>query len=131
MEKSATQWMVEPIRKYASFSGRARRAEYWWFQLFFTLLFTVLTIVDMMVFGFDPESGDPPTNLFVGLAALALVIPSIAVGVRRLHDRDKSGWWLLWGLLPLIGGLILLYQYVQRGTVGDNRFGPDPLAGGD
>lgn len=131
MDKSATQWMVEPIRKYASFSGRARRAEYWWFQLFFVLLFTALTIVDVMLFGFDPAGGDPTDNLLAGLAALALFIPAFAVAVRRLHDRDKSGWWLLWGILPVIGGLILLYQYVQRGTAGDNRFGPDPLVGAD
>jgi uncharacterized membrane protein YhaH (DUF805 family) len=129
MEKSAFQWMVEPIRKYATFSGRARRAEYWWFYLFFALLFGVLTAVDAVVFGYDIETGDPTGNILAGLAALALLLPFLGVAVRRLHDRDKSGWWLLWGLVPLIGGLILLYQYVQRGTVGDNRFGPDPLAG--
>jgi uncharacterized membrane protein YhaH (DUF805 family) len=128
MEKSAMQWMVEPIRKYATFSGRARRAEYWWFYLFFVLLFTALTIVDVIIFGYDPESGDPTANLLAGLAALALLLPMLGVSVRRLHDRDKSGWWLLWGLLPLIGGLILLYQYVQRGTIGDNRFGADPVS---
>lgn len=131
MEKSAIQWMVEPIRKYATFSGRARRAEYWWFYLFFALLIGVLTAVDVMLFGYDVEGGDPTGNVLAGVAALALLLPFLAVAVRRLHDRDKSGWWLLWGLLPLIGGLILLYQYVQRGTAGDNRFGPDPLAGVD
>lgn len=127
MEKSAIGWMLTPLQKYASFSGRARRAEYWWFQLFFVLLFTALTIVDVILFGYDPADGDPTGNVLAGLAALVLLLPAIGVAIRRLHDRDKSGWWLLWGLLPLIGSLILLYQYVQRGTAGDNRFGPDPL----
>jgi uncharacterized membrane protein YhaH (DUF805 family) len=63
------------------------------------------------------------------LLALGTIIPTIAVGVRRLHDVDKSGWWILLSLIPLIGGLILLFFYVQPGTPGPNRFGPDPLAG--
>jgi uncharacterized membrane protein YhaH (DUF805 family) len=128
MEKSAMQWMVEPIRKYATFSGRARRAEYWWFGLFVGLVVFGLTMVDMLLIGADAmaEYGAGPLT---GLFSLAIIIPSIAVTVRRLHDRDKSGWWLLWSLLPLIGALILLIQYVQRGTAGDNRFGTDPLAG--
>jgi uncharacterized membrane protein YhaH (DUF805 family) len=88
MEKSAFQWMVEPIRKYASFSGRARRAEYWWFQLFFVLLFTGLSIIDMMLFGFDAEAGDPTANILAGIAALALLLPAVGVGIRRLHDRQ-------------------------------------------
>lgn len=131
MQKTAKQWMVEPLKKYATFSGRARRAEYWWFYLFFGLVIGVLTFVDILLFGYSPEKDEPTANVLAGIAALGLLLPMLAVSIRRLHDRDKSGWWLLWGLLPLIGGLILLYQYVQRGTVGDNRFGPDPLAGED
>jgi uncharacterized membrane protein YhaH (DUF805 family) len=127
MEKSVTQWMVEPIRKYATFSGRARRAEYWWFGVFVALVVFGLTMVDMLLIGADAmaEYGAGPLT---GLFSLAIIIPSIAVTVRRLHDRDKSGWWLLWGLLPLIGALILFIQYVQRGTVGDNRYGADPIS---
>jgi uncharacterized membrane protein YhaH (DUF805 family) len=126
MNKSALQWALEPFRKYATFSGRARRAEYWWFTLFIGVLFAGLTMVDIALLGMETidEYGIGPV---AGLSSLLVVIPGLAVTVRRLHDRDKSGWWLLWSLLPLIGGLILLIQYVQRGTVGDNRFGPDPV----
>jgi uncharacterized membrane protein YhaH (DUF805 family) len=127
MDKSAIQWMVEPFRKYASFSGRARRAEYWWFTLFVALVIAGLTIVDTMIIGMESIEtyGIGPLG---ALFSLALLLPSLALTVRRLHDRDKSGWWILWALLPLIGGLILLYQYVQRGTIGDNRFGADPIS---
>jgi uncharacterized membrane protein YhaH (DUF805 family) len=130
MDKSATQWMVEPIRKYASFSGRARRAEYWWFSLFLALGSFVLAILDSIVFGVATVA-DYGIGPLGGLFSLGLIIPSIAVSFRRLHDLDRSAWWLLLGLIPLIGALVLLFWYVQRGTVGDNRFGPDPLAGLD
>jgi uncharacterized membrane protein YhaH (DUF805 family) len=130
MDKSALQWATEPFRKYASFSGRARRAEYWWFSLFVGLAVIALTAVDYMLIGGDrlEDYGIGPLG---GLFSLALILPGLGVTVRRLHDRDKSGWWLLFGLIPLIGGLVLFIQYVQRGTDGDNRFGPDPLAAGD
>jgi uncharacterized membrane protein YhaH (DUF805 family) len=130
MDKSALQWALEPFRNYATFSGRARRAEYWWFTLFVGVVAIALTSVDYMLVG--PKAlEDYGIGPLGGLFSLVLIIPAIAVSIRRLHDRDKSGWWLLWSLLPLIGGLILLIQYVQRGTVGDNRFGPDPVASGD
>lgn len=127
MDKPATQWMLEPIRKYATFSGRARRKEYWWFILFSILVAVPLTVVDMVIFGAERISayGIGP---FGGIFSLALLIPSLAVSVRRLHDRDKSGWWLLLGLIPLIGGVILFIWYVSRGTVGPNSYGPDPMA---
>lgn len=128
MEKSATQWMTEPLRKYATFSGRARRKEYWWYQLFAGLVVVGLTIVDSMLFEFDRIADYGGAGPLVGLAALALIVPSIAVSVRRLHDLDKSAWYLLIGLIPLIGGIILFIWYVSRGTVGDNGFGSDPLA---
>lgn len=125
MDKSATQWMVEPLRNYANFQGRARRKEYWWFELLVIVVSFVLSIVDTMIFGATFAG----IGMLGGMAALALLVPNLAVGVRRLHDRDQSGWWLLLGAVPLIGGLILLFWFVQRGTVGDNRFGADPLAG--
>ena len=128
VEKSAFGWMVTPFSKYARFSGRACRSEYWWFQLLVVLLISAATVIDVMAFGFDPMGDEPTANILAGVVALAVFLPSLGVSVRRLHDRDHSGWWLLWGLFPLIGGLILLYQYVQRGTDGDNRFGPDPIS---
>lgn len=127
MEKSATEWMIEPLRKYANFSGRARRKEYWWYQLFITLAIAGLSIVDAMMMGPERLMATGGFGPLVGIAALGLILPSIGVSVRRLHDRDKSGWFLLVGLIPLVGGLIMLYWYVQRGTVGENRFGPDPI----
>jgi uncharacterized membrane protein YhaH (DUF805 family) len=126
MEKSATQWMVEPLKKYASFSGRARRAEYWWYALFVGLISVVLGVVDTVIMGVGSMENygiGPLTGLF----ALAIFLPSIGVTFRRLHDLDRSAWWVLLGLLPIIGSLVLLFWYVQRGTVGDNRFGPDPI----
>ncbi|MEO1642504.1 MAG: DUF805 domain-containing protein [Pseudomonadota bacterium] len=63
--------------------------------------------------------------------ALGCIIPSLAIAFRRMHDQDKSAWWLLIGLVPLVGGLILLYFFVQPGTVGPNQFGPDPKSGVD
>jgi uncharacterized membrane protein YhaH (DUF805 family) len=128
MDKPATFWMIEPLRKYASFEGRARRREYWWFEVFTALVITGLTIVDAMIFGMDTivEYSLGPLG---ALAALVFFLPNLAVSVRRLHDRDKSGWWLLISILPLIGFIFLFYQYVSSGTPGDNRFGPDPKAG--
>jgi uncharacterized membrane protein YhaH (DUF805 family) len=129
MEKSAIQWMVVPLRQYATFTGRARRREYWWFTLLTVLVNIVLGIVDGAVMGGATLAQFGGIGPLGAIAALALIIPGLAVSFRRMHDLDRSAWWLLLGLLPLIGGLILLYWYVQRGTVGGNRFGPDPLAG--
>lgn len=104
------------LGNYANFKDRARRSEYWWFYLFTVILYVVASIIDGII-------GLP---IFYIVTALGLLIPTIAVSVRRLHDADKSGWWLLIMLVPLIGILLLLYWFVTRGTVGPNRFGPDP-----
>ena len=135
-------WMLLPLRRYAEFSGRSRPKEYWMFVLFFVLGSILLTIVDLML-GFGVTSsysttepygfwagwsyasqGGPLTLLF----SLALVIPSLAVGVRRLHDSDRSGWWLLIIFIPFVGALVLLVFMIIGGTHGPNRFGPDPVA---
>jgi uncharacterized membrane protein YhaH (DUF805 family) len=160
MDKPATFWMLEPMRKYATFSGRARRAEYWWFYLF-TIIGSIVTSI---IFA--------PLNI---IFSLAVILPSLAVGVRRLHDTNRSGWWLLAPigvLIPtygvaiamglggalggiagsgaaagagfggavvvlIIGGLavlaisiLLLVWFCSRGTDGPNRYGPDPLGAG-
>ncbi|MBB1249167.1 MULTISPECIES: DUF805 domain-containing protein [unclassified Rhizobium] len=104
---------------YANFSGRARRSEYWWYVLFVFIASLVLGLIDEMVIGM---------GLLGGVFALATLIPGIAVGVRRLHDRDMSGWWLLIGFVPLVGWLILIYLFATPGASGENRFGPEPLA---
>lgn len=103
---------------YATFQGRACRSEYWFFYLFYTLVYIVAMIVDTV-------TGVPILTI---VSALALLVPSLAVGVRRLHDTDRSGWWLLIPLVPLIGGILLLIWTCSRGTTGDNRFGSDPLS---
>ncbi|MGB8624019.1 MAG: DUF805 domain-containing protein [Paracoccaceae bacterium] len=106
------------LLKYATFTGRARRAELWWFVLFNLLVQIVMSLLD----------GILGIALLSVLFSLAMIVPNIAVGVRRLHDLDKSGWWYLLVLIPVIGALILIFFFIQRGTVGPNRFGADPLA---
>lgn len=105
------------LGNYVGFEGRAARAEYWWWQL-------VLVLVTLLVGGVT--YGIEPLEQPVGLVGLILFLPSLAVAVRRLHDTDRSGWYILVALVPLIGGLILLWWYLSPGTPGPNRFGPDP-----
>jgi uncharacterized membrane protein YhaH (DUF805 family) len=119
-------YALTPLRKYADFNGRARRAEYWWFYLFVIIAFVVASIVDSLL-GLGGSVG--PYGLVSALLGLAMILPSLAAGVRRLHDTDRSGWWLLIALIPLIGAIVLLVFYVLEGTRGDNRFGPDPKSG--
>lgn len=106
--------------KYATISGRAARSEYWWWILFVFLCNAVLGTVDRALFGAE-------TQVLAGLFSLAVLLPSICVAGRRLHDRDRSAWWLLLWFIPFVGWLVLLYFYVMPGTPGPNRFGPDPL----
>ena len=103
--------------KYATFAGRARRAEYWYFVLFQVLAGIVAQLVDQAVGFYAPSA----------LVDLVLFLPWLAVAVRRLHDIDKSGWWLLVGAIPVIGWVLVLIWACTKGTLGPNRFGPDPL----
>jgi uncharacterized membrane protein YhaH (DUF805 family) len=111
------------FQNYVGFSGRAARSEYWYWQLFFCLVGIASALIDLALF---PSLNVSPINT---LAELALLLPTLAVSVRRLHDLDRIGWWLLIVLIPLIGAIWLLVWFCTRGTVGPNRFGPDPLAG--
>ena len=113
------------FNKYATFSGRARRSEFWWFFLFLLLGTILFSIIDGAIFGSTVEGQQ--ISILGAIFSIAVILPSIAVGVRRLHDRDMSGWWYLLVLIPLLGALVLLYFFVQKGTDGPNRFGPDPL----
>lgn len=117
--------MIEAVKaafsNYATFSGRARRSEYWWFVLFNLIVSVVLALV----FGGNGMGGG---NLANSLWSLATLLPSLAVGARRLHDIDRTGWWLLIGFIPLIGLIVLLVFFTKKGTPGPNRFGTDPLA---
>jgi uncharacterized membrane protein YhaH (DUF805 family) len=107
------------LNKYATFSGRAQRSEYWYFFLLMIIVNIVASVLDSAIFG------DIPVLYLI--ATLALLVPSIAAAVRRLHDTDRSGWWLLLGFIPVVGDIVLIVFFCQRGTVGSNQFGPDPL----
>jgi uncharacterized membrane protein YhaH (DUF805 family) len=121
---------------YVNFEGRASRSEFWFFVLFYFIAFFVLGIADQLVFwllfevvveplaylGFGRFAGRPLTELFV----LATLLPSIAVVVRRLHDLDRSGWFILLNFVPFVGQIVLIVWYCGPGTKGPNRFGPEP-----
>jgi uncharacterized membrane protein YhaH (DUF805 family) len=103
---------------YVNFQGRAIRSEYWYWVLFVFILMIVAELIDYAL----------GIHAIYPISALAIILPGLAVSVRRLHDLDRSGWWVLLPIIPLIGSIVLIYWQCQRGTVGDNRFGPDPLA---
>ena len=116
-------WYLEVLRKYAVFRGRARRKEYWYFLLFNIIITIVLGAIDAVTGSFSAEGG---VGLLGGIYALAILIPAVAVTVRRLHDTDHSGWWLLIGLIPLIGAVVLFVFTVQDSNAGENQYGPSP-----
>lgn len=128
-----TQSISTCFSKYVTFSGRASRSELWWFILFVMIGSTVAGSVDSMIFHpfgitFGETSLYYRSGVFGSIFALATFLPSLAVDVRRLHDLDKSGWWLLIGLIPLIGFIVLLIWFISKGTAGDNKYGSNPLA---
>jgi uncharacterized membrane protein YhaH (DUF805 family) len=118
------------FRKYADFSGRASRSEYWWWALFAFLVYVVARVLDELIFpGSGRFGGSYMTfGILSGIMGLALFLPNWAVAVRRLHDTDRSGWWYLIIVIPLIGWIILIIFLASAGTSGVNRFGP-PLGG--
>lgn len=104
--------------KYFTLSGRARRAEYWWYFLFVIIASVVLVLIDGAI-----GAAGALTVLFV----VGTILPSIAVTIRRLHDVDRSGWWYFIVLVPLVGPIVQIVWACTKGTTGDNRFGPDPI----
>lgn len=116
-------WYIEVLKKYADFSGRARRKEYWYFALFNLIITFILGMIDGFTGSFSTKAG---IGILGGIYMLAVLIPSISVSVRRLHDTDRSGWWLLIGLIPLIGFIVLLVFMVQDSKPGQNEFGSNP-----
>ena len=116
-------WYLEVLKKYAVFSGRARRREYWYFVLINIIISIVLTGIDGVTAWPSAQTG---MGLLSGIYSLAILIPSIAVSVRRLHDIDRSGWWLLIVLVPLVGAIILLVFAIQDSKPGANQFGENP-----
>ncbi len=118
------KWFLEALTaKYATFDGRARRKEYWYFVLFYCLALVALVIVDGITGTLDEEAG---AGLLGGLFVLVTFIPTLAVTVRRLHDTNRRGWWILINIIPIIGGIVLLIFTVQDSQPGANRFGPNP-----
>ena len=116
-------WYLVVLKKYAVFTGRARRKEYWYSFLVHTIISIVLAVIDGISGSFSAEAG---VGLLGGIYILAILIPSISVSVRRLHDTDRSGWWLLIGLIPLIGAIVLFVFMVQDSKPGENQYGTNP-----
>lgn len=104
------------LSNYVTFSGRARRSEYWWFSLFVLLVSVAATVVDLVL----------GVSIAYPLSVVALLLPSLAVSVRRLHDTGRSGWLLLLGLIPLVGPIVLLVFFCQDSSAAHNQHGPSP-----
>jgi uncharacterized membrane protein YhaH (DUF805 family) len=117
-------YYLKVLRQYVDFKGRARRAEYWNFVLFSTLISIVLLLVDTYVLGTNPMAGE--SGIIGNLYSLAVFLPSLGVLVRRLHDVGKSGWFFLIVLIPLIGAIWLLVLLFKDSEQGENKWGPNP-----
>ena len=115
---SFSQAIAAGFSNYVNFAGRACRSEYWYWVLFIVLAEIVTSIIDYVI-------GYQVTTTLFGLAVL---LPGLAVTIRRLHDLDRTGWWFLLAFIPVVGWIILIIWYCARGTAGPNRFGPDRLA---
>lgn len=111
------EWYLKVIKNYVGFSGRARRTELWMFVLFNLVISVVLGFVDNML---------GTTYMLQGIYALAVLLPALAVQVRRLHDTGRTGWWILLSLIPVIGTIVLIVFYCLDSEPGDNQYGPNP-----
>lgn len=119
------KWYLEALTKYAEFTGRARRKELWYFILFNNIIGLALLLLDLAIGTFSRELG---IGLLSGIYILAILIPHIAVTVRRLHDTDRSGWWVLTTMIPFVGIIFLIAFGVPDGTPGENKYGANPKA---
>ncbi len=122
-------WYLKVLRNYAVFSGRACRKEYWYFVLFNLIVTFVLSMIDSWTHLFVNQPYG--VGLLSTIYSLAILVPALAVLVRRLHDSGRSAWWLLLGLIPIIGGIVLLIFTVLDSTPGVNEYGPNPKGGAD
>src|SRR3954447_26072228 len=114
------QWAVRPFTKFFDSTGRAPRAEYWWFFLLYLVVYVATAMIDMSLSLGDADFGVLSTIWMIGR-----FLPQLVLSIRRLHDTRKSGWWLLAGIVPLVG-IILLFFMAQPGDEGPNDYGPDP-----
>lgn len=115
-------FFLRAYRNYVNFQGRDTRQQYWMFYLFYMIAYIVLSVIDAVI-----GTG----GILGGIFALGSLLPSIAIATRRLHDTNRSGWWQLLVLIPLIGAIVLIIFLAQKGTMGDNKFGKDPLNTGN
>jgi uncharacterized membrane protein YhaH (DUF805 family) len=118
-EVSVMHWYLDVLKQYVAFSGRARRQEYWMFILFSLIISLILAIVENLI-------GIP--NVLTGIYSLAVLLPSLSVLFRRLHDTGRSGWWFLISFIPVIGSIILLV-FTCLDSTEDNQYGPNPKTG--
>lgn len=116
-------WYLEALGKYAVFTGRARRKEFWYFNLCSLLIMVILMFIDLFTRTFSPEFG---FGLLGGIYILAVFFPQLSVQVRRLHDTSRSGWWVCLAVIPVVGPLVLLFFFTQDTHVGTNEYGPNP-----
>jgi len=118
------QWYLEVLRKYTEFTGRGHRTEFWMFTLWSLVVSVALAVVDIAV-GTDGEY----VGLFSGIYTLLVLLPTLAVGARRLHDIGRTGWWQLLAFIPLVGIIILIIWWAQPGVAPANEHGPNPWDG--
>jgi uncharacterized membrane protein YhaH (DUF805 family) len=126
-------WAIRPLKRYAEFSGRSSRAEYWWFIALEWLALVALVFLSVAIAG-DSKERAPYFDAFLVpfmIGFCTLIIPNIAVQVRRLHDQDRSGWYIPLVAIPYVGGLIGIIFMCLPGTTGPNGFGPDPYGNGE
>jgi len=121
-------WYIDVLKKYAVFTGRARRSEYWFFSLFNIIILIVLQVLAGMMAAMESTAGAGLFGILYLAYFVGVLLPSLAVSVRRLHDTGRSGLWLLIGLVPLVGGIVLLIFFVGDSAAGNNQYGPNPKA---
>ena len=120
------KWYLKVLKQYADFNGRARRTEYWMFALFNAIFLLIAALLDNLL-GLTFNEHFPYGYIYIAYA-LAVLIPGLAVAVRRLHDVGKSGWFYFIALIPIIGSIWLLVLFFTEGTAGNNEYGSDPKA---
>lgn len=120
-------WYIKVLKRYFDFRGRARRTELWMFHLFNLLVLTALyAFRSLMMTMFSVKGPEAVASVLILIYFLGMIIPTLAVSARRLHDQDKSGWLLLMHFIPLVGIMIVFVYMVTEGTRGHNQYGPDP-----
>ena len=115
-------YYLSVLKKYAVFNGRARRKEYWMFTLFSVIISIIFSIIDKSLNLYISQN----MGILSSIYSLAVFLPSLGVGVRRLHDTNRSGWWLLIGLIPVIGAIVLIVFFCQYSSPGENSYGTNP-----